>query len=316
MEWIEVTVFTTTQGMDIVGGYLIGQGIGGLVLRDAEDFKAFLAENSPRWDYVEDSLMALATAESAVAFYLPATPQGREQLQAIRQGLPALRERNPGVELGRLTAETVSLNEEDWETAWKQYYHIMHIGKRLVVVPCWESYTPAEGEAVVTLDPGMAFGTGTHETTRLCMTLLEECVTEGVRLLDIGTGSGILAVTGIRLGAGEAVGVDIDPLAVKIAGENADLNQVSDRTRFLCGDLVEQVEGQYQVICANIVADVILRLSGTVGQFLAPGGILLVSGIIEERAEEVKEGLLKAGFRVEQVLADNGWVAMKCLQNN
>lgn len=311
MTYREITIYTATQGVEIVAGFLTMQGVRGCVIEDAADFNAFLEDTEIHWDYVDESLLAKKTGETNVKFYLPDNAQGAEGYRAILAGLPPLREQNPGVELGRLAVETASVDEEDWSTAWKKYYHPTRVGERLTVVPCWEEYAPAPDEVVVTRDPGMAFGTGTHETTRLCMRLLEGCVGPDTELLDVGTGSGILAIAGLLLGARRAVGVDIDELAVKIAGENAALNGVSDRLTLHCGDLTEQVAGRFGVVCANIVADVILRLAKDVKRYLLPGGALLCSGIIEERCQEVQDGLRAADLTVEEVLTENGWAAIR-----
>ena len=316
MDYREASVFTTTEGIDIVAGYLTERGIRGVQIEDAADFQAFLEDTSPHWDYVEEDLLRLKESETRVIFYLPENAQGGEAYNAICGGLEALRRENPAVDLGRLAVETARVSEEDWSTAWKKYYHPLHVGERLTVAPCWEEYTPGPEEIVVTLDPGMAFGPGTHETTRLCMELLEKQVTPGCALLDVGTGSGILAITGLLLGAERAVGVDIDQLAVKIAGENARLNGVEGRLELFCGDLVEQVSGTFDVICANIVADVILRLAESVTRFMRKrtetdrGSALLCSGIIEERRDEVEAGLREAGLTVDEAVNENGWCAL------
>lgn len=311
MDYKQITIYTTTQGIDIVSGYLTMHGVRGVVIEDSADFNAFLEDTTIHWDYVEDELMKKKEVETNVAFYLPENIQGQETFLAIRSGLEALRTENPAVDLGRLAIETNQVNEEDWSTAWKAYYHPTKIGKKLVVVPCWEEYTPSPREVPVILDPGMAFGTGTHETTRLCMQLLEDCVGPDTRMLDVGTGSGILAITALLLGAQEAVGVDIDALAVKIAGENAALNGVGDKVRFLCGDLTEQISGAYDVICANIVADVIIRLADDVTSFMHPGSVLLVSGIIEERCDEVRGVLEGKGLSAAETRTENGWAAIR-----
>lgn len=204
----------------------------------------------------------------------------------------------------------VGVNEEDWANGWKQYYHVQHIGKNIVVVPSWEKYEPKNNEVIMTLDPGMAFGTGTHETTRLCLELLEGVVSGNKNILDIGTGSGILAVGGLLLGAKSALGVDIDPVAVKTADENAKINGVNDKTKFLCGDLTDKVSGSFEIVTANIVADVIIRLLDTVKNYLISGGDFIISGIIDTRGDEVQKACEDAGFKVINRLELNGWVAM------
>lgn len=311
MDWKEISIYTTTQGVDIVSGFLIAHGIRGMTIEDAADFKDFLQSTEIHWDYIEESLVSeLSNKESNVKFYLPDNLQGIEQFNEIKASIEGQRGLNEGIDLGRLAIETANVNEEDWSTAWKKYYHPTKIGKKLVVVPCWEDYTLADGEVRVTLDPGMAFGTGTHETTRLCMQLLEDCVTYSTDMLDIGTGSGILAITALLLGAKTAVGVDIDELSVKVAQENADLNQIGNKIKLVCGDLTEKITGKFHVVCANIVADVIIRLSHDVTQFMYEDSVLLVSGIIEERSDEVVAALTQAGLQVEKSITENGWVAI------
>lgn len=312
MDWNEITVYTTPQGIDILSGELISYGLRGLVTENPADFCEFLNDTEIHWDYIDEDLKArLENAECNVKFYLPQNAQGFEQLNEIKARLIRLKQETAGIDLGRLSIETSVLNEEDWSTAWKKYYHPVRVGRRLVVVPCWEDYEVKSGEVKLTLDPGMAFGTGTHETTRLCMTLLEDCVNSGSKMLDIGTGSGILAIAALLLGAKSAVGVDIDELAVKIAGENAELNGVLDRLSLHCGDLTEKVSGKFDVICANIVADVIIRLSGDVAQFMDDSSVLLVSGIIEERCSEVCSALTSAGLCITNQITENGWAAVK-----
>lgn len=313
MDWKEITIYTTTEGVDIISGFLISHGIRGVSIEDSNDFNEFLESTEIHWDYIEESLVdKLKNSESNVKFYLPDNLQGIEQFNEIKSTLEYQREQNAGIDLGRLVIETTQVNEEDWSTAWKKYYHPTKIGKRLVVVPCWEEHTLSDGEIRVTLDPGMAFGTGTHETTRLCMQLLEDCVDESTDMLDIGTGSGILAITALLLSAKTAVGVDIDELSVKVAMENAELNNVQDKISLVCGDLTQKISGKYDVICANIVADVIIRLSRDVTTFMHKDSVLLVSGIIDERCDEVAAALENAGIKVFDKITENGWVAMKC----
>lgn len=311
MNYKQISIFTTTPAIDIVSGLLTMHGIRGVMIEDAQDFTDFLSDTTIHWDYVEEDLMRLKTVETNVTFYLPDNLQGIETLGEIKKALPLLREENPEIDFGRLALSFADVNEEDWSTAWKKYYHPTKIGERLVIVPCWEEYKTAPNEVRVTLDPGMAFGTGTHETTRLCMRLLDKTVKPENTVLDIGTGSGILAITALLLGAKSAVGVDIDSVAVRVAQENADLNGVGDKITLLCGDLTEQVSGTYDIICANIVADVILRLSSVVTQFMHKDSVLLVSGIIEERCEEIKQALTKQGLAVHEVLTENGWAAIR-----
>lgn len=226
----------------------------------------------------------------------------------------------------RLKAENIpfefvsgSIREEDWANNWKQYFKPCNVGKKLRLVPTWEESSDRsseegraadrEGRKRLLIDPGMAFGSGQHETTRLCMELLEDYVGGGTDVLDVGTGSGILGIASLLLGARSAAGVDIDALSVKIAGENAELNGVGDRFRLICGDLASDVKGKFSVICANIVADVIIRLLPDTGRLLAPGGVIIVSGIIDTRLPDVEEECGRCGLAVRKLLTDKGWCA-------
>ena len=223
--------------------------------------------------------------------------------------LPLFRERldASGIEY---TLSTTGVEQEDWQNAWKKYYHAMDIGQRLAIVPGWEEYQT--DRTVITMDPGMAFGTGTHETTSLCLEVLDARIKGGERMLDIGTGSGILAIAALKLGAAEAEGVDIDPMCVRTAGENAQRNGVQDRFKVLVGDLSDKASGVYNIITANIVASAILSLAPHVPALMAPGAVFIASGIIDTRKEEVLEGLRAAGLDPFEVHEKRGWVCIVC----
>ena len=248
-------IYTTSEGIEPLTGSLLDLGIQGFMIEDAKDFDEFLHDTTPHWDYIDQEVMAhMKDCETSVTLYLPNNPQGMEEMAAAREILARLKSQDTEGLYGRLEMELKNLNEEDWSNAWKKYYHPVKVGKHLVVCPSWEEYDRQLDDIVLTLNPGMAFGTGTHDTTRLCMELLEEYLTKDDCVLDVGCGSGILAITAALLGAKEIKGCDIDEVAVKVAGENADLNGVGDRIAFHRGDLTSQVEGSFQVICANIVA--------------------------------------------------------------
>ena len=199
--------------------------------------------------------------------------------------------------------------EEDWINNWKKYFHPIPVGEKLLIRPLWEDDYDAQGRTVLHLEPGLAFGTGTHETTRLCLELLEKYVTPGIDFLDMGCGSGILSVAALLLGAGSAVGVDIDELAVKTARENAALNHVEDRFTAVCGDLTDKVTGQYDIVAANIVADVIIRLTKDIERFLKPGALYLMSGIIDTREDEVLAAIAPR-FELIARREEKGWIAL------
>ena len=207
------------------------------------------------------------------------------------------------------TIETSACMTEDWINNWKKYFKPIPVGKKLLIRPTWEEAENPEDRKILHLEPGLAFGTGTHETTRLCMELLEEYVKPGATLLDVGCGSGILSVAGLLLGADSAVGVDIDELAVKTALQNAELNGVKDRFTGICGNLTEKVSGTFDVVAANIVADIVISLTGDVGRFMKPGAVYLMSGIIDTREQDVLKAL-EGRFQVIARREERGWIAL------
>lgn len=211
--------------------------------------------------------------------------------------------------------DTSGCAEEDWRNNWKQYFHPTPVGEKLLIRPSWrEDYDP-QGRTVLNIDPGLAFGTGNHETTRLCLEMIEKYINQGDKVLDVGCGSGILAIGALLLGAESAVGVDIDPIAVTTAEENAKINNVSDRFQVICGDLTEKVSGKYNLIAANIVADAIMMLSKGVKSFMNEDTVYIMSGIIDLRAEEVIDSL-KSDFEIIEEHRENGWVCLAAKAKN
>ena len=259
-------------------------------------------------DLIDESILNADKTIASVSVYLPAE-------RSVAECISFLRERFAASNLEDAKIETVGVNEEDWANSWKAYYKPIKIGERLVIVPAWEKYTPAEGELIVRMDPGMAFGTGTHETTRLVIKLLETYTKEGCRMLDVGTGSGILAICASKLGAGECRTYDIDPMAVRVANENI---KDSGLTNITCevSDLLRQVDKSkpYDLICANIVADIIIRMTPDVGALMHKDTVLLASGIILERSDDVVECFEKHGFRIVERLEENGWCGLAVMK--
>ncbi|WRS26526.1 50S ribosomal protein L11 methyltransferase [Oscillospiraceae bacterium MB08-C2-2] len=312
MQWIQYDIYTSTAQIDALCDRLTDIGVEGVAISDSADFAEFLAGKQGRWDYIDDEVMKLQNAETKVTFYLPEGDQGQQLLEAAGELVAALRKENEDGRWGRLATGSTSLREEDWAEGWKKYYVPTRIGKKLVVCPSWEQYQPQPEDVVIHLDPGMAFGTGTHQSTRMCMAHTENHLNAGDTVLDIGCGSGILAVTALLLGASSAVGVDLEEVAVVTARENAILNHVEDKATFLMGDLAAQVTGTFDLIYANIVADVICRLCPSVPGLLNPGGRLITSGIIDTREADVLAALEQSGLTVIDRLTEGGWVSLCC----
>lgn len=315
MDYKKVTVYTTSEGVDAVSALLYDLGITGLEITDKRDFEEFMQNNLRAWDMVDEELVSsVMSEETRVTFYLEATSEGKKTIENVKR---ALHEMSPNESLGRLKAEVTDVKNEDWENNWKKYYKPLKIGKHIVIKPTWEDYASAPEDVVVELDPGMAFGTGSHASTGMCLELLEKTVKKGDRVLDIGTGSGILAIAALKLGASVAHAVDIDPLAVKIAKENAALNGCT-APEFTCveGDLADKIQGEYDVVIANIVADVICELTKTVGRYIKRNGKFITSGIIDFKADKVKKAISEANLNITEEKAQKDWRAFLCERND
>ena len=316
MDWLELHIDTTHTGLEPVETMLSALGIDGVVIDDETEFHDFLESNRQYWDYVDEDLEASMHGKSRVTFYLPADETGFAQMGEVRLALEDLKARRS--DCGTLLLSLENLRDEDWENNWKQYYKPMEIGQRLLVIPQWEEVDPGERVPLI-LDPGLTFGTGSHATTRLCLTALEKTVAQGDRVLDLGCGSGILSIAALRLGASQALAVDIDDKCLDVAYENAALNGIGkDRYTVRVGDVLSdgalrrELEGSYDIVVANIVADVIIALAPLVPSMLRPGGTFLCSGIIDDRAEEVRAALEAAGWTVLETQSADGWFAYTC----
>lgn len=313
--WTEVTIWTTSAGIDAVTGMLMDLGIDGFVIEDAQDFADFLKDTEIYWDYVDEELSKeKQEAETNVKIYVEDSPEGAELLAQVDAGLAAIRARDAKGAFGRCASELASIRREDWENNWKQYFKPFAVGEKFIIKPSWETCDNPDGRIVLEIDPSSSFGTGTHNTTQLCICELERLVKPGDRLLDMGCGSGILSVAARLLGADDIAAADIDPNAVNIAQENAEKNGFA-LTAFVgdvTGDaaLDEQIGSGYDIIVANIVADVIMGMQEILMRKLRDDGTLIVSGIIAPRADEVQESLLGAGFVLRNRQQSGDWVAM------
>ncbi len=316
MNWIEIDIYTTTAGVEPLTGSLLGLGVNGFVIKDSADFEAFLEDKTMNWDYIDDDLMGLKDCETTVTVYLPENAQGVENLEAIKTELKRLKELDSENEFGKLEYVLKNVNEEDWANNWKQYFKPLCIGEKLLVKPSWEEVSADEKRKILEIDPASSFGTGQHNTTQLCLELIENHLSDNDKMLDLGCGSGILSIGGILLGAKSAYAIDIDENSVKIAAENAQKNNISDNIYTAeCGNiidddtLVERVGTGYDLVCANIVADVLVAMSPRFKGFLKNDGTLIISGIIDNRKDEVIDVVKSKGFELLEVREKEDWVA-------
>ena len=301
MEWTDIQITVPHPYAETAEAIATMVSNGGIYIEDYSDLEEQAWEIA-HVDLIEQELLDQPRDIVKVHMYLAPDENPAEILPLFRERLDAA-----GIPYELTTA---GVEQEDWQNAWKKYYHAMDIGSRLAIVPGWESYDT--DRIRITMDPGLAFGTGTHETTALCLELLDSLVQGGERVLDVGTGSGILAIAALKLGAREADGVDIDPMCVRTAGENAERNGVDGRFRVLVGDLSDKAEGVYDIITANIVAAAILSLAPAVPALMAPGAKFICSGIIDERKDEVLAGLQASGLRPVEIKEKRGWVCILC----
>ncbi len=305
MQWVELTIRTASAGLELLCAELTDAGFDSFAVDDDTEFQEFLDCSRDYWDYVDESLTQKMQGLSQVRLYLD-EETAQEQLNALRELLADLPARYPACDFGALTIALESVPDEDWENSWKQNYRPFPVGERFLVVPQWMTFDEQTDRLPIILDLGLTFGTGQHDSTRMCMCALEGLVKGGERVADLGSGSGILSICALRLGAGSAVGVDIDPAAEHIAAENAlrngfDANRFTARTGNVIEDealMRELSVGGYDIVCANIVAGVLVRLMPIVPQFLRPNAVFLCSGILLEREAEVRDAIEQAGLRV------------------
>ncbi|WP_026485601.1 50S ribosomal protein L11 methyltransferase [Caldanaerobius polysaccharolyticus] len=310
MSWIEVQVKTTRDAVDAVSNILYDVGAGGVVI---EDFH--IASEATEWDEEDVDKLIVEDNIAVVKGYLPEGPDLPDKLNTVRN---RVKELGNYINTGESTISTAEVYEEDWANSWKKYYKPVKIGPKIVIKPEWEQYQADKGELVVQIDPGMAFGTGTHETTRMCIVMLQKYLKPGMSLLDVGCGSGILSVTAAKLGASRVLALDIDDVAVNVARDNVLKNGVNNVVEVRKNDGLKGLKNEdikADMVVANIIADVIIKITRDVRENLKKGGIYIASGIIKEREKDVVQELKVHGFSIVESMYDGEWVAMGCVLN-
>ena len=310
MKFIELTVHTTTEGSELVADVLWNYTNYGVTVCDVNDVIALQRDKSTYWDYMDDSLAEEAGGDVLVKCYLP-VDIADESIRKIVADLEETKKRGEGfLRFGSLETGRREVDGDDWIDVWKKHFRPLHIGERVVVCPEWIGYAPAEGEAVVTLDSNMAFGTGEHETTAMCLELLQKYLKTGDTVVDVGCGSGILGIAAVKLGAAYAYLTDIDYVAVRSAEHNSEKNGTADRTKVVLTDLLEGSDVRGDVITANITADILCRLSESIPRFLKEGGTLILSGSIESKLTDVICAYEKAGLALVEQKRRGEWFAL------
>ena len=313
MQWREIIVHTTTDGADLLSELMMELGASGTEIVDRADVPD---PDKPGvyWELYDKKLLEDMPEDVLVKGWFARDEHEQQTVENLKARLEELKTDSFGVEMGTLRVDEENVKDEDWAEEWKKNYKPFRIGSHLVVKPTWEKYVNQPGDLVIELDPGMAFGTGTHETTNMWMQLLERCLKPGLRVMDVGTGSGILAIAAAKLGAQNVLAIDIDPDAVKVAKENVELNHVAKQVRVVVGDLCKSEAMPCEVAVANIVADAICMLAGPMTRHLVKGGLLICSGIIREREADVQKAAKEAGYRQVDRIEKGEWVAL-CLKN-
>ncbi len=306
MSWIELTVHTTTAGADSVSLLLMDAGASGTQTEDRADIPD---PSRPHgiWEIIDPRLLDSMPEDVLVHAWFETGESFTDTLVSVKASLDRLRAAYPGY--GSLIVESSEIPDEDWSESWKANYHPMRAGEHLVIKPSWEPYDPLPGDHIIELDPGMAFGSGYHDTTMLCLSLLEKYLRPGDRVIDLGTGSGILALGAALCGAESVLAVDIDPDAVRVAKQNIAHHHLEARIQVREGNLLEQAEETCDVCVANIIADLICSAAAPLKDHIHPGGLLICSGIILERTEEVREHLLRAGYEILEKKSTEEWTA-------
>ena len=306
--WMEIKVLTTTQAADLISEILLEAGSEGTMIEDRNDVAANQRPEG-QWDIIDEAIAERIGDDVKVTGYFPIDEHLNDVIAQIQSELRRLRALELDFDLGKLEVITQGFENEDWAESWKKAFKPIRLGEHIVIRPGWAAFDPLPGDKVIEIDPGLAFGTGTHETTGMCTALVEKYVRPGQRVIDIGTGSGILAIAAAHMGADEVLATDLDPVAVRVAAENAEINGFGDRISCRCGDLLDVVDESGDVVIANIIADVIIMLAKPVRARIADGGLFICSGIAVDRRDDVIRALNEADYEILDEPVKGEWAA-------
>ncbi len=307
MKWIEVMIKTTTEAVEVVSNILYEVGVGGLVIEDPNDI-IMQTKSETDWDYIDPELLKNDFEGVIVKGYFPQSEDLIDKIELIRQNVEKIPQYNLDKGLGEVT--TSEVNDEDWTQTWKKYYKPKKIGERIVIKPTWENYIKQDNEIIIEIDPGMAFGTGTHETTIMCLRQLEKYVKQGDVIIDVGCGTGILSIGAAKLDAKKVIAVDLDEDSVRVSNENIVINKVENEVEVRHGDLLEVVTEKSDIVVSNIIAEIIVILVNDISKVLKNDGIFISSGIIIEKIDMVKNSLRENGLEVLDVIIDGEWACI------
>jgi len=310
LKWVRLTISTKSEAVEAISYALTNIGIPTIEIDDPNDIALTMEKkNKTDWDYIDEELLKNKDADEVhIKAYLPEDTPYEEKIIQIQNSLNHIKQ---FLDIGKGTVKTDILHEEEWANSWKKYYKPLKIGKNILIKPSWEEYTPRDDdEVIIEMDPGMAFGTGTHETTSMCLELIEKYIAKGDVVFDIGCGSGILGIASAKLGASSVIGVDLDANAVKVAKNNVNSNNVQHIMKLYEGNLLDVIDQKADIVVANIIADVIIELSQSVLEFLKTNGLFIASGIIRERLQDVKEAMDKNGLDIIDLYEKGSWCAL------
>ena len=309
MDWMELKVLTTTAGADMVSQLLMDAGSSGTMIEDKNDVAANQRPEG-QWDIIDEAIAQRIGDDVKVTGYYEVDASLNDRIRFVEGELRRIKALDLGFDAGKLELLQQTFSEEDWAETWKKAFKPLRLGAHMVVKPGWADCEILPGDRVIEIDPGMAFGTGTHETTGMCVELVEEYVKPGVRAIDVGTGTGILAIAAAHMGAKDVLAIDIDRVAVRVAAENIRINGYEGVIRCAAGDLLENVDERADVVIANIISDVIIMIAAPVRAHIVDGGIFICSGISSERRKDVEDALRAADYEILDIRERGGWCAM------